>query len=153
MRDAHDRYANIEINYLLQRMEEFEGIAILASNLRQNLDEAFLRRLRLVIEFPLPGPGERQRIWRKVLPQGAPVESSVDFRFLAQSFDLTGGSIRNVALAAAFLAAEADGAIGMGHLLRATEKELEKLGRRTFREQFGSYAPMLDRREPAAPHS
>ncbi|HEX6912838.1 MAG TPA: AAA family ATPase [Longimicrobium sp.] len=144
VRDAHDRYANIEINYLLQQMESYEGIAVLATNLRQNLDDAFLRRIHVAVEFPHPGPDDRLRIWRRVLPAAAPLQDDVDFAFLAQAFDLAGGSIRNVAVSAAFLAAEAGEAMGMGHLVRAVQRELEKVGKRSVRDQFGPYFHLLE---------
>ncbi|HYJ79369.1 MAG TPA: ATP-binding protein [Longimicrobiaceae bacterium] len=151
VRDAHDRYANIEINYLLQQMESYEGIAVLATNLRQNLDEAFLRRIHISVDFPLPGPEERLRIWRAVLPKQAPRADDLDLPHLALAFDLTGGNIRNVALAAAYLAAEAGQSIGMAHLVRATHRELEKIGKRCVREQFGPYFHLLEPAPAPAP--
>jgi len=144
VKDAHDRYANIEINYLLQQMEAYEGIAILATNLRQNLDEAFLRRIHVSVDFPLPGPDDRLRIWRAVLPPQAPRADDLDLPHLARAFDLTGGNIRNIALAAAYLAAEAGAPIGMAQLVRATHRELEKIGKRSVREQFGPYFHLLE---------
>ena len=95
VKGAHDRYANLEISYLLERMERFKGLAILATNRKKDLDEAFLRRLRFVIEFPLPGAAERLRIWRSVIPNDVDV-SEVDFEFLAQRFALAGGHIRAI---------------------------------------------------------
>jgi SpoVK/Ycf46/Vps4 family AAA+-type ATPase len=103
VRDAHDRYANIEIAYLLQLMEEYEGMAILATNLRQNVDEAFARRMRYVVEFPFPSPELRRRIRERVFPDRTPVADEIDFGFLARRFELAGGSIRNAALGAAAL--------------------------------------------------
>ncbi|HEX7048843.1 MAG TPA: ATP-binding protein [Longimicrobiales bacterium] len=151
VKDAHDRYANIEINYLLQQMESYRGLAILATNLRQNLDDALLRRIHIAIEFPLPGPEERLRIWEKSLPSEAPRAADIDLPFLARAFDVTGGNIRNIALAAAFLAADEGVAIGMAHLVSATQRELEKLGKRAVREQFGEYFDLLSRApSPAA---
>jgi SpoVK/Ycf46/Vps4 family AAA+-type ATPase len=137
VKDAHDRYANIEIGYLLQKMEEFEGIAILATNLRGNLDEAFVRRLQFVIEFPFPGIAERSLIWEKVWPGGAPLHADVDLDVLAQRFDITGGNIRNISLAAAFMAAGGDGAIEMYHLLRAARREFQKMGKIVSESEFG----------------
>src|SRR4029453_600778 len=102
----HDRYANIEVGYLLQKMESFDGVAILATNLRKNLDDAFVRRLHVTIEFPFPEDADRIRIWRKVFPASAPVASDVEFTMLAKQFKLAGGNIRNIALLAAYLAAE-----------------------------------------------
>ncbi|RJO70865.1 ATP-binding protein [Nocardia panacis] len=125
VKDAHDRYANIEINYLLQRMETYRGLAILATNLRSALDPAFLRRLRFIVEFPFPSPAERKTIWRKSFPAAAPTED-LDFERLA-AMSVSGGMARNIAVNAAFLAA-ADGArIGMRHALAAARSEFEKL--------------------------
>ena len=113
VRDAHDRYANIEIAYLLQRMEQYDGIAILATNLREHLDEAFTRRLQFVIDFPFPGEAERPRIWEICLPSGALRGDGVDIEQLGREFRLSGGNIANAAVHAAFLAAAADSPIGM----------------------------------------
>jgi SpoVK/Ycf46/Vps4 family AAA+-type ATPase len=127
--DAHDRYANIETSYLLQRMEDYEGIAILATNLRQNMDEAFLRRLRFVVEFPFPDAAHRLRIWQGHLRTGAPLDDDLDLSLLAEHVSVSGGSIRSIVLAAAFLAAGEDRPIGMVHLLRAARREFEKVGK------------------------
>ncbi|MCX4545594.1 ATP-binding protein [Streptomyces sp. NBC_01565] len=127
VREAHDRYANIEIAYLLQRMERYEGLAVLTTNLRRNLDEAFTRRLQFIVEFPFPGETDRERIWRVCFPPQAPRDPGLDFGRLARDFQLTGGSIRNVVLHAAFLAASDGTAIGMPQLLRATRREFRKL--------------------------
>jgi hypothetical protein len=143
IRDAHDRYANIEVNYLLQRMEQFAGISILATNLRQNLDDAFLRRLAVVVEFPLPDAADRRRLWDTAFPAEAPRARDLDLAFLAQRFELSGGSIHNCALTAAFLAAEAGEPIGMAHCAPAVQRELEKLGKRAVQEDFGPYFGLL----------
>jgi hypothetical protein len=143
VKDAHDRYANIEIAYLLQRMERFEGVAILATNLRKHLDNAFLRRLQFAVEFPLPTAADRLRIWRQVWPRNAMLSDDIDFDFMASHLELSGGHIRNVALTAAFLASEHSEPIGMRHLLAATRREMQKLGRSCVPDQFGRYAPLL----------
>src|SRR5207247_6142077 len=129
VKDAHDRYANIEVGYLLQRMEEYEGIAILATNLRQNVDEAFVRRLRFIVEFPFPDEEHRRRIWEVTFPREAPLADDVDVAALARDLKLAGGNIKNIALAAAFGAATDGGGIGMSHLLRAARREYQKIGR------------------------
>lgn len=129
VKDAHDRYANIEVAYLLQKMEEYEGITVLATNLRQNIDEAFTRRIRFVVEFPFPEEEDRLRIWRGIWPAEVPLAPDLDLAQLAQEFHLSGGSIRNVALAAAFRAAEQDCGVGMKQLVRAAKRELRKMGR------------------------
>lgn len=129
VKDAHDRYANTETAYLLQKMEEYPGIAILSTNLRQNMDAAFTRRMRFIVDFPFPEEEDRLRIWKTVWPTEVPLGSDVDFPLLAQQFRLSGGSIRNVALAASFLAAEQRQDVSMRHLMRATRRELQKMGR------------------------
>ncbi|MEO8186107.1 MAG: ATP-binding protein [Burkholderiaceae bacterium] len=129
VKDAHDRYANIEVAYLLQRMEAYEGLAILTTNLRQNLDAAFLRRLRFIIDFPRPDVEAREEIWRRCLPEKSHALDATTFRQLARKIDLTGGHIRQITLRAAFLAAAADKVIGLAHIAYATNAELAKLGR------------------------
>jgi SpoVK/Ycf46/Vps4 family AAA+-type ATPase len=134
--DSHDRYANIEVAYLLQKMEGYSGAVILATNFRHNIDEAFLRRLDFVIDFPFPEPEDRERIWRLVLPDEAPIDDDVDVAFLAAQFKLSGGGIRNASLAAAFLAAEDGRRIGMRHLVMGVALEYGKLGRLTLESDF-----------------
>ncbi|TAK09734.1 MAG: ATP-binding protein [Candidatus Manganitrophaceae bacterium] len=136
VKDAHDRYANIEVNYLLQRLEEYEGIVILATNFAQNIDEAFSRRIQMSLDFPFPNEASRLEIWRKHLPKEAPLADEVDLGFLASRFKISGGNIRNIVLNAAFLAAEAEGAIGMAHLLQATRREYEKMGKLYTESEF-----------------
>lgn len=128
VKDAHDRYANIEVAYLLQRMEAYEGLAILTTNLRQNLDTAFLRRLRFIVDFPRPDAEAREKIWRRCLPEGSHVLGDADFRQLARRIDLTGGHIRQITLRAAFIAAAADERIQMHAIAAAAEAEFAKLG-------------------------
>ncbi|MBS0465827.1 MAG: ATP-binding protein, partial [Proteobacteria bacterium] len=122
VKDSHDRYANIEVSYLLQRMESYSGLAILTSNHKAALDPAFQRRLRFVVHFPFPDQEQREGIWRAVFPSAAPLAADVDFMRLAR-LDATGGSIRNIALAAAFLAADAGTPIGMAQLTQAARVE------------------------------
>ncbi len=140
-RDAHDRYANIEVSYLLQKIEEYDGIVILTSNLRQNLDEAFLRRLQFSIEFPMPDEAARLAIWQRLLPQTAPLHPTVDLADMARRFKFSGGSIRNVLVNAAFLAAHDGQVIRTEHLLWAARREFQKLGRLVDESQFGLVAP------------
>lgn len=127
--DAHDRYANIETSYLLQRMEQYDGIAILATNLRGNLDEAFVRRLAYSVRFSLPEQPERLKIWEQIWPSRDLLAPDIDLRRLAASFKLSGGNIRNVALSASFFAAAEGSKITMTHLLRALSREYEKVGK------------------------
>jgi len=129
VRDSHDRYANIEIAYLLQKMEEYEGVGILATNLRQNLDDAFVRRLQFIVEFPFPDEAYRRRIWEQIFPKETPLGSDVRFDLLAKDVRLAGGNIKNMALAAAFYAAAAGDSVRMDHLLLAAHREHQKLGR------------------------
>ena len=139
VRDSHDRYANIEVSYLLQKMEEHQGIAILTTNLRNNMDEAFLRRLHFVVEFPYPDDDLRLEIWRRVFPSEAPLDSDVDLAFMARQFRLAGGNIKNMAVAAAFLAALDESSIGMKHLVQAARREYQKMGKLLSEQDFGPY--------------
>jgi SpoVK/Ycf46/Vps4 family AAA+-type ATPase len=139
VKDSHDRYANIEVNYLLQRMDQYDGVVILATNFKSNLDHAFTRRLRYAVEFPFPEPEYRERIWRKVFPGQAPLGDDVDFEFLARQFKLTGGNIKNIALNAAFLAAGNGGRVSMRQVILAARRELQKMGRTCSKSEFGRY--------------
>jgi adenylate kinase family enzyme len=141
--DAHDRYANIEVAYLLQRMEGYPGAVILATNFRRNIDPAFIRRLDFVIDFPFPEAEDRKRIWRLLLPDEAPLADDVDVDFLAAQFKLSGGAIRNCSLSAAFQAADADDVIGMRHLVRAVALEYGKQGRLTLEADFERFHGLL----------
>jgi hypothetical protein len=143
VKDAHDRYANVETAFLLQRMESFDGIAILATNLRSNLDEAFARRLDALVDFPLPDLEHRRLLWQRTLRAGVPRDDNVDLEFLAQAFELSGGHIRNIALAAAFMAAAEDRPVSMADLIRGTQREFLKLGRLCLENEFGRYFAML----------
>jgi SpoVK/Ycf46/Vps4 family AAA+-type ATPase len=127
VKDSHDRHANIEVSYLLQRLEEYRGLSILTTNLRNNIDPAFLRRLRFIVDFAFPEPRERVEIWRGIFPRATPVVD-LDYERLGQ-LSLAGGSIRNIAIAAAFLAAEQEARVGMGQILAAARTEYEKTGR------------------------
>jgi len=143
VKDAHDRYANIEINYLLQRMEEFEGIAILATNFKKNIDDAFFRRMHFAVEFPFPDAESRYRIWKHHFPDSAPLDNNIDFDFLASHFNITGGNIKNIAVNAAFLAVDDSGAIHMEHIILATYREYKKMGRMSTETDFGRYHSLL----------
>jgi hypothetical protein len=128
VRDAHDRYANVEVAYLLQRMEAYSGLAVLTTNFRQNLDTAFMRRLRFVIDFPAPNAKEREGIWERVFPSDAPLAEDVSFSFLARRLELAGGNIQQIALRAAFAAVAEEKVIEMRHIILAACEELHKLG-------------------------
>ncbi len=139
VKDARDRYANVEVAYLLQRMESFDGLAILTTNLRANVDEAFVRRLDAIVDFALPEQDHRRLLWERNLTPALPRAGDIDLDFLARRFKLSGGDIRNICVAAAYLAAAADRAVSMTDLIRATEREYQKLGRLTVEAEFGQY--------------
>lgn len=136
-RDAHDRYANIEVSYLLQKIEEYDGLVILTSNLRQNLDEAFMRRLQLSVDFPFPDEQTRLQIWRRLITPQTPV-GELDLEHLARRFRLSGGSIRNVVLTAAFLAARDGQPLNTDYVTWAVRREYQKLGRLVEAGQFAT---------------
>ncbi len=142
--EAKDRYANIETSYLLQRLDTFPGFVVLATNLRANLDDAFFRRLDVVVEIRMPGVEERLAIWEKSLGPHIPRDADVDLDFLAKSFPIAGGSIRNVALTAAFFAAEGDGRLHMEDLIWAIQREYRKLGRLLSEPEFGPWWSLVD---------
>jgi len=137
VRDSHDRYANIEVSYLLQRMEAYRGLALLTTNLRGALDQAFLRRIRFVVHFPFPDPSQRRRIWERMFPPGLPT-AGLDFDKLAK-LNLPGGNIRNIALSAAYIAAEAKEPLRMRHLLIAARRECSKLERALSDNEVGGW--------------
>jgi SpoVK/Ycf46/Vps4 family AAA+-type ATPase len=137
VRDSHDRYANIEISYLLQRMESYRGLAILTTNMRGALDACFLRRIRFVVQFPFPDAGLRSEIWRRVFPANTPVDS-LDVRKLAR-LTVPGGNIRNIALQAAFLAADGGEPVRMPHLRQAARREYAKLERTLSDSEVGDW--------------
>jgi len=144
VKDARDRYANMETSYLLQKMEEYAGIAILTTNFRHNLDEAFTRRLRFIIEFSLPTQEERRRMWEHILPMNTAICQDLDLDFLAGRFELTGADIRNIALRAAFLAAGDENqekrAISMNHIIKAIRLEYQKQNKILMTADLGDYA-------------
>jgi hypothetical protein len=143
VKDAHDRYANIEVAYLLQRLEAHEGVSILASNLSKNVDPAFSRRMHAVIDFPLPDAPLRERLWRSVFPAAAPVADDIDFAFLARQFAFSGGDIRVAALDAAFLAAARSSPITMAVVVQAVARQLLKQGKIPSATEFRQHYPML----------
>lgn len=143
VKDSHDRYANIEVNYLLQRMEDYRGIAILATNRKSLLDQAFLRRLRFLVDFPFPDATHRAGIWEKIFPNQAAVEG-LDFAALSR-LEIAGGNIKNIALNAAFLAASDGGAIRIEHVLQAARREYAKIDKLMLEAEFGPYYPMVKR--------
>jgi SpoVK/Ycf46/Vps4 family AAA+-type ATPase len=149
VKDAHDRYANIEVNYLLSEMERSEGVIVVATNIKGNLDPAFIRRFSHVIEYPVPGERLREAIWSRVFPEDMPRAGDLDIRFLAQRFNLAGGHIRNIALGSAFMAAAEGGVIGMEHVIRATKREYQKIGRVCSKSDFGEYYGLVREADPS----
>ncbi|HZM79042.1 MAG TPA: ATP-binding protein [Candidatus Limnocylindrales bacterium] len=143
VRDAHDRYANIESAYLLQRMEAFDGLAVLATNLRANLDDAFTRRLDMVIDFPVPDEDSRLALWDRCMGMRMPRDSDVDLGFLAKSFELSGGNIRSAVVTSAYLAAAEDRPVTMADLIAAVAREYQKLGRLCLESEFGPYLDLV----------
>jgi hypothetical protein len=143
VKDAHDRYANIESAYLLQRLETFDGLAILASNLRANIDEAFTRRLDAIIDFPAPTPELRRALWVHCLEPPLPLADDLDLDFLAESFEMAGGNIRSASTTAAYLAAAAGTPVTMHDVIAAVEQEYRKLGRLVLEREFGPFYSTL----------
>jgi SpoVK/Ycf46/Vps4 family AAA+-type ATPase len=137
VKDSHDRYANIEVSYLLQRMEAYRGLAILTTNLKNALDTAFLRRIRFIVQFPFPDGAQRAEIWRRIFPSNTPTEG-LDISRLAR-LNITGGNIRNIALNAAFLAADAGEPVRMKHMLRAARSEYTKLEKALTEAEIGGW--------------
>jgi SpoVK/Ycf46/Vps4 family AAA+-type ATPase len=127
VKDSHDRNANLEVSYLLQRMETYRGLAILTTNLKSSIDQAFMRRIRFIVQFPFPDAAQRAEIWRRCFPDQTPTEA-LDFDKLGK-LSIAGGNIRNIALNAAFIAADAGEAVQMKHILRSAKSEYVKLER------------------------
>lgn len=148
VKDAHDRYANLEISYLLERMERFKGLAILATNRKKDIDEAFLRRLRYIIDFPFPDVEQREKIWRQVIPKNVD-SSKIDFEFLSGQFQLAGGHIRSIVFNACLQSENRSNLkqLTMEDIIVAVKREYDKLNRAISLEQFGTYAGIIDKLE------
>ncbi|THF76955.1 ATP-binding protein [Cohnella fermenti] len=140
VKDAHDKYANMETSYLLQKMEEYDGLTILASNFSQNLDDAFTRRIPFIVKYPFPDAVQREQLWRSVFPKKLPVQGDIDFPFLAQAFELSGGPIKNVVVTAAFLAASEGVPVSMKQIIEGVVQEYKKTGKVLLRDRLGAYA-------------
>lgn len=143
LRDSHDRYANITIDFLLQRLESFEGLAILATNLVGNMDDAFLRRIRVRAEFTPPGPPERKRIWDRLLPLPGSRSDDIDIAILSEAFELVGGEIRNAIYTAHLLAAGEGEVLAMRHCVKGLWRELAKIGRLPDRTRLGVWQHLV----------
>lgn len=139
VKDSNDKYSNMEAAFLLQKMEEYPGVSILATNYLQNIDDAFRRRLKFIIDFPFPEAEYRIEMWKLVYPKNAPLDEGIDFNYLGENFELSGSNIKNIALYSAFLSARENCKIGMSQILRAVKNELEKSGRNITKEDLGEY--------------
>jgi AAA+ superfamily predicted ATPase len=148
--DAHDRYANIEVAYLLQRLETYQGMVVMATNLQRNIDDAFLRRISVAVDFEPPDEPQRLLIWKQAFPATAPV-TDLDFEFLARQFKVTGGIIRNAALGAAFLAADENGPVTMERVVLSLKREFQKLGRLRTESEFDRYFALVNGDRNAEP--
>lgn len=142
VKDSKDKYANLEVSFLLQKIEEYDGITILATNYLKNIDEAFLRRISYVIKYPFPDEEHREKIWRTLIPAEAPTDD-IDYTFLANKINLAGGNIKNIIVSAAFLAAETNEPISMKHIIYASKHEMQKSGKILLREDLGEYYDVL----------
>ena len=136
VRDAHDRFANVETGYLLQRLEAHPGIVILATNMRRNFDEAFARRIQVIVEFPMPGVAERKELWRRMLPAGT---EAIDISLLATRFPFAGGDIRNAVVTALVLAGGEGVPLAMRHVMVATWREMQRSGRLASGGEFAGW--------------
>lgn len=140
IKDSHDKYANVETSFLLQKMEEYQGVVIMTTNLLTNIDSAFLRRISYIIHFPFPDSQQRKALWQSVFPAEAPRDTTVDIAFLAERFEMTGAMIKNSAVSAAFLAAAQDRKITMKDILYAIQKQFSKHGKRISMQELGPYS-------------
>jgi ATP-dependent 26S proteasome regulatory subunit len=127
-------------------MEEYDGISILATNFKQNVDEAFLRRIHFSVDFPFPDIKQRILIWKSMFPKAAPLKKDIDFEFMAEKFVLAGGNIKNIALNSAFFAAQCSDAIGMRHIMQAARDEYKKIGKTFLKLDFEPYCHLVDER-------
>ena len=143
VKDSHDKNANLETAYLLQKMEEYDGITVMTTNYRENIDSAFFRRISYIINFPFPDEKARRAIWAGIFPEETPLDRDVDLDYLARQFEISGGSIKNIALAAAFMAAGEGGTVGMRQIVRAVRYEMAKQGKIMLKEEYGEYGYLL----------
>jgi SpoVK/Ycf46/Vps4 family AAA+-type ATPase len=144
VKDAHDRYANIETGYLLQKMEEYEGVVILATNLSKNIDDAFIRRMQFIVEFPFPDKTLRKQIWAGIFPEEAPLSKDINFDFLSEKLKLAGGNIKNIAVASAFYAADRSSRIEMSYIMHAAKREYQKMGKTFLKADFTPYYELIE---------
>ncbi len=143
VKDSHDKNANLETSYLLQKMEEYDGITVMSTNYLENIDSAFFRRISYVIHFPFPDVQSRKRIWQTIFPKQMPISKDIDFDYLAQQFEIAGGNIKNIAVTSAFLAAKSSKKLEMKHIIQAIKYELTKQGKTLLKEDFGEHGYLL----------
>ncbi len=143
VKDSHDRNSNVETSYLLQKMEEYNGITIMTTNFLENIDKAFFRRISYVVHFAFPNSSARKEIWKNMYPSGMPLSKDVDFNFLSNQFEISGGSIKNIAVNSAFMAAAENKKVEMKHIIKAVEYEIKKQGKMVSKSDFGEYSYML----------
>lgn len=144
VKDAQDKYANASTAYLLQKIEEYQGVVILATNLIQNFDTAFARRFQFMIQFPMPDQGHRLEIWKSVFPEELPLEEEIDFEYLAEQFVFSGSQIKNIAVASAFLAAGEQKELSMLFILESIKREMKKIGKNMIGNDFGKYCSLME---------
>lgn len=143
-KDSHDKYSNSEIAFILQRIEEFDGIVVMATNFIQNIDNAFMRRIRYVIYFEMPDAATRRKIWEGAFHKNVPKSDDINFSFLAENFEISGGNIKNIVLNAVFAAASSNEPVSMKHIIRAIYRENHKGNKPTFTDDYGAYATYLE---------
>ncbi|MDO4731477.1 MAG: ATP-binding protein [Clostridia bacterium] len=143
VKDSKDKNANMETSYLLQKMEEYDGITVMTTNYIENIDNAFFRRISYVIHFPFPEPAYRKKIWENMFPKKMPIED-IDFDYLGNQFEIAGGNIKNTVVAAAFMAASENEAVSMGHIVKALKYEMSKQGKNMLKDDFGEYGFLLE---------
>ena len=144
VKSSHDKNANIETSYLLQKMEEYDGITIMTTNYLENIDKAFFRRISYVIHFAFPNKDSRKKIWKNMYPKEMPLSKNIDFDYLARQFEISGGSIKNIALTSAFMAARDEKPLEMKHIILAVKYELGKQGKTLIKDDFSEYSYLLD---------
>lgn len=143
VKDSHDKNANVETSYLLQKMEEYDGITIMTTNFIENIDKAFFRRISYVIHFNFPDIESRKEIWKKMFPKETPLDKDIDFDFLSKNFEIAGGSIKNAVITSTFMAAAESSSVGMKHIIKALEYEIKKQGKIVSKNDFGEYGYLL----------
>lgn len=144
IKDSHDKNANVETSYLLQKMEEYDGITIMTTNYLENIDKAFFRRISYVIHFAFPNATLRKKIWTNMFPPQMPLSKNIDFKYLAENFEISGGNIKNIAINAAFMAAGSSKQVGMEHIIKSAIYELKKQGKTLIEDDLGEYAYMME---------